>query len=94
MRKLKKSELKKHLDGSVKILKRTLDYTTYHYFILAMLFFYHTDQRASYGRTIISVPRQTLDIQDGLIEAFSNLERANPALRGVLLPAIPQPHTR
>jgi type I restriction enzyme M protein len=41
MVKLKKSELKKHLIYSIRILKRSLDYPAYCYFILATSFFYY-----------------------------------------------------
>jgi type I restriction enzyme M protein len=101
---LKKSDLKKHLLDSVHILKRTLDYSVYVYFILAMLFFYHVGEipyRGSLKSIQLVSPRASVipirgnfqkkkrDLQDDLIEAFSTVELIDPDLRGVLLPALP-----
>lgn len=57
MAKLEKSALKKHLQRSVQILKRSLDYTAYCYFILATLFFYRGDLASlQNGQRIVRVP--------------------------------------
>lgn len=104
MTKIKKSELKNHLARSVNILKRSLSYTTYSYFILATLFFYHTGEVqtrlnghsripliTSTGRSIGSTTfqRKKRDLQDELNEAFLEIEGGNPPLKDVLVPAIP-----
>lgn len=57
MTKIKKSDLKNHLLQSINILKRSLDYATYCYFILAMLFFYHVGEMPSLYTTRPNLPR-------------------------------------
>lgn len=100
----KKSELKDHLQKSVQILKHSLEYSVYCYFMLTVLFFYHTADspltRNIRMQTIQPIPkvsavsgispqRKKNRSRDNLNEDFSALENFNPELRGVLLPAIP-----
>lgn len=104
MTKIKRSELKNHLIRSVGILKRSLDYPTYSYFILATLFFYHTSStptrfNSTFQPRIVSasgaIPTVTFqqkkrDLEDELNEAFTAIEGSNPPLKDVLLPSIPK----
>ncbi len=104
MTKIKKSELKSHLLQSIQILKRDLDYTTYSYFILAVLFFYHASEMPGLYSGKLNLPRvvssssvpvrigfqrKKRDLQDELTSAFSDFESTSPLLRNLLLPSIP-----
>src|SRR5690349_15366082 len=101
MSKLKKSELKQHLTGSVQLLKRSLDYTAYCYFILAVLFSYHVGAAPGryykpfrIGASQTTVPsfafqRKRKDLHNELTDTFTNIETYIPLLKGLLLPAIP-----
>jgi len=105
MTKIKKSELKSHLRQSIHILKRSLDYATYCYFILAVLFFYHAGEAPNLLRGNPNLPRITVssrmapvrvsfqrkkrDLHDELTSAFSEFESTSPPLKDVLLPSIP-----
>ncbi len=104
MTKIKKSELKKSLFQGIQILKNKLNYAEYCYLILALFFFYYTGavpsqtnanfqtqrliatSRASGSTTF---PRKKRDLQDELLDGFSETESRNPMLKDVLLPAIP-----
>ncbi len=101
MTKIKKSELKSHLQQSVQLLRETLDYTSYSYFILAMLFFYHVSEtpdlysgRLNLPRILASSPalvsfqRKKRGLREELSSDFSMLETHIPYLKDVLLPAI------
>jgi type I restriction enzyme M protein len=57
MTKFKKSDLKHHLQNSIHVLKKSLDYATYCYFILAMLFFYHVGEMPSLYSYRLNIPR-------------------------------------
>ncbi len=104
MTKIKKSDLKTQLLQSIQVLKSKLNYAEYCYFILAMLFFYHTSavppQSSSHfqmqrlistSRTGASYTsqRKKNDLQGKLIEDFSEFEYRNAQLKDVLVPAIP-----
>lgn len=105
MIKIKKSELKNHLLQSVQILRKSLDYATYSYLILAVLFFYHAGEmpslysgRLNLPRIIassappsrISLQRRRKGLRDDLVSEFSEMETHIPLLKDVLLPAIPK----
>ncbi|MEP7290516.1 MAG: N-6 DNA methylase [Chloroflexota bacterium] len=104
MSKLKKSDLKAHLLHSVQLLKRSLDYSDYTYFILAMLFFQYaklSNQSTTFSRApqVVSVPsmlartsgqRKQKTRQDEIADSFSALEDVHPPLTDVLLPALPE----
>lgn len=104
MTKIKKSDLKTQLLQSIKILKSRLNYSEYCYFILAILFFYHTgsvppqssshfemQRHISISRIGASYTSQRKkdDLQGELLEDFSEFEDKNPLLKDVLVPAIP-----
>ena len=104
MPKLQKSHLKSHLLRSVEILKHSLNYTEYCYFILAILFFSYAAElpTRSYINSgtspIVPMPhklprtlakRRETGLQDDLIESFSLFEGFNLSLKDVLLPALP-----
>ncbi len=57
MTKFKKSDLKHHLQNSIHVLKKSMDYATYFYFILAMLFFYHVGEMPSLYSGRLNLPR-------------------------------------
>ena len=96
-----KSELKSHLQQSIHILKRSLDYATYCYFILAVLFFYHASETPSLYRANLNVPRIVVssravpvrvsfqrkkrDLHDELTIAFSEFESTSPLDNGYML---------
>jgi type I restriction enzyme M protein len=103
MPKLKKLELRAHLLRSIQILKRSLDYTSYCYFILAMIFVSAMGPISVRGDGlrlplfVSSIPRllpatayqrKRSDGYDELAETFSTIEKSNPLLKDVLVPAL------
>lgn len=105
MTKIKKSELKKSLDRSIAILKRSLEYRAFCYFILATLFLYYASEAEVpfsfqfYAPLFFernrrdnrnTLQRKKWDLLGDASAIFSEVEVSYPSLKGVLLPSIPK----
>lgn len=105
MTKLTRSGLRTHLQRSVQILKRSLDYSASTYFILTMLFLnfsmgispytsahgnIHFLPRSVTQAQVMMMRRKSPNRRDEISEELTLLEAAIPLLKGALLPALNQ----